>query len=507
MAAWFGHTQTITSISKSVSTVAGGILGLEANVATFMKKVTYYDKFFQRVAPNLPEEVVATARRLFRRCYEYRDEIRDELESSLAYVADAGRWVVGLEDWNSKMEKRLGQINELVLLTNTLLVEYTLTGCHGACGAKEELGAILKTISTTVVLRNEASKDATAATLPMSNGVSPDLFCEANPNVDIKPSKATIDMLKRSQREHNPVAVVNIPDVIAPPLVVSVVDDAPPGDSQVKATNDSAHDDEEDNETLNPFAESYKPASAMPSIHSSTTSLKRSNGGGSVTSDTTPTQGADVDSDSPASMSEYECLEMDSIPDYAAFKPSTLSRRHKMKRADRWHGTTASVCSLSSGSSMCSEDGRGVHMSDPGLRRLSPRKRAGRENRAVNGKKSTDKSKARQNRLMDLAFSYDLKREARCNPFVSPETSPRARTEEIEPAARVPVDGGAPPPDDTVAEDVLFAGSNEPTEEGDEHSADLIDEDDLESQILAALGTDVRSLSQTSDNPTERLSS
>lgn len=39
MAAWFGHTQTITSISKSVTTVAGGIMGLEDNLATFMKKV------------------------------------------------------------------------------------------------------------------------------------------------------------------------------------------------------------------------------------------------------------------------------------------------------------------------------------------------------------------------------------------------------------------------------------------------------------------------------------
>lgn len=39
MAAWFGHTQTLTSISKSVTTVAGGIMGLEDNLATFMKKV------------------------------------------------------------------------------------------------------------------------------------------------------------------------------------------------------------------------------------------------------------------------------------------------------------------------------------------------------------------------------------------------------------------------------------------------------------------------------------
>lgn len=34
-------------------------------------------------------------------------------------MADAGRWVIGMEDWNSKMDKRLQQINELVLLANT----------------------------------------------------------------------------------------------------------------------------------------------------------------------------------------------------------------------------------------------------------------------------------------------------------------------------------------------------------------------------------------------------
>lgn len=54
MAGWFGHTQTLTSISKSVTTVASGILGLEDNLATFMKKVrrlcmslpfcVYYDR-------------------------------------------------------------------------------------------------------------------------------------------------------------------------------------------------------------------------------------------------------------------------------------------------------------------------------------------------------------------------------------------------------------------------------------------------------------------------------
>lgn len=43
-------------------------------------QVIYYDKFFQRVRANLPKEVSSTAALLFARCYEYRSEIRDELE-------------------------------------------------------------------------------------------------------------------------------------------------------------------------------------------------------------------------------------------------------------------------------------------------------------------------------------------------------------------------------------------------------------------------------------------
>lgn len=39
MATWFGHTQTISALSKSVTSVAGGVLNLESNVSAFMKKV------------------------------------------------------------------------------------------------------------------------------------------------------------------------------------------------------------------------------------------------------------------------------------------------------------------------------------------------------------------------------------------------------------------------------------------------------------------------------------
>lgn len=152
---WFGHTQTVASISKHVTTIAGGIIGLETNLATFMKKVIYYEMFFQKVQHTLPNAVYMTANRLFARCYEYRDEIREELESSIAYVADAGRWIIGMEDWNTKMEKRLSQLNELVVLTNTLLMECALFGRLGTELACVELDAYLGTFTDTIVLQNE----------------------------------------------------------------------------------------------------------------------------------------------------------------------------------------------------------------------------------------------------------------------------------------------------------------------------------------------------------------
>ncbi|CAK5112542.1 unnamed protein product [Aphanomyces euteiches] len=156
MASWFGHTQTVASISKSVTTVAGGIICLESNLSNFMKKVIYYEGFFQRVSSKLPEDVNYAAKKLLRRCYEYREAIREELQSSVAYVADAGRWAIGLEDWNTKMDKRMAQISELVVLANSLLAEYALTGEIGAKGAVDDLSAYVNVITSTIVLQEEA---------------------------------------------------------------------------------------------------------------------------------------------------------------------------------------------------------------------------------------------------------------------------------------------------------------------------------------------------------------
>ncbi|RHY18266.1 hypothetical protein DYB25_010552 [Aphanomyces astaci] len=156
MASWFGHTQTVASISKSVTTVAGGIICLESNLSNFMKKVIYYEGFFQRRSGNLPEDVNYAARKLLRRCHEYREAIREELH--VAYVADAGRWVIGMEDWNTKMEKRMHQISELVLLANrsSLLVEFAVTGEPISNESLNDLSAYVNVITSTITLQDDA---------------------------------------------------------------------------------------------------------------------------------------------------------------------------------------------------------------------------------------------------------------------------------------------------------------------------------------------------------------
>ncbi|KAF0690753.1 Aste57867_17872 [Aphanomyces stellatus] len=154
MASWFGHTQTVASIGKSVTTVAGGIICLESNLSNFMKKVIYYEGFFQRTSAKLPEDVTYAAKKLLRRCHEYREAIREELQSNVAYVADAGRWAIGLEDWNTKMDKRMAQISELVVLANSLLAEYAVTG--ELRGAVDDLSAYLNVITSTIVLQDDA---------------------------------------------------------------------------------------------------------------------------------------------------------------------------------------------------------------------------------------------------------------------------------------------------------------------------------------------------------------
>ncbi|KAG2515380.1 hypothetical protein JM16_007737 [Phytophthora kernoviae] len=270
--------QSISSIGKSMTAIAR----VEEHLATFMKKVIYYEKFFQRMGPNLPGGVINTAGLIFQRCYEYRDEIRDELESTVAYVADAGRWVVGIGDWNSKMEKRLGQISELVLLTNTLLAEYAVTGEVGAEDARDELDAYLQLLSATVTLKNAPVNVKKGAVSTGQRGV------DGRPQVTRAKSNTFEDFSSEMTGLGSELSGAFSEMFGSKNLDKSAsMGSARQGSSQT----------EKDNDAMNPFAVTYR-RPVDPSDTENSLS-----GGESPKS-----------SMSPVSLGEYECLDINSIP-------------------------------------------------------------------------------------------------------------------------------------------------------------------------------------------------
>ena len=124
------------------------------------------------------------ATKLFKRCYEYRDEIREELESSVAYVADAGRWVVGMDDWNTKMERRLSQISEIVLLATSLIGEQQHHD-DSHSGYQDELRAYLDIITSTIEPHEDqtvqASSTSSSLTQPLTgSNISSNTTLEEN---------------------------------------------------------------------------------------------------------------------------------------------------------------------------------------------------------------------------------------------------------------------------------------------------------------------------------------
>eukprot|EP00644_Phytophthora_capsici_P008707 jgi/Phyca11/546306/estExt2_Genewise1Plus.C_PHYCAscaffold_200430 len=307
MTSIFSAGQSISSIGKSMTAIAR----VEEHLATFMKKaqqtVIYFEKFFQRMGPNLPACVMDTAALLFQRCYEYRDEIRDELESSVAYVADAGRWVVGIGDWNSKMEKRLNQISELVLLANTLLTEYAVTGELGAEGCREELDAYLQILSATVTLKNAPTNGkvttATGGRPPIARAQSTTAaeFSSEMSALGTEITGAFSEMFGNKDL----------------------------GRSSSMGQTTRPQSTGVDNDAMNPFTSSYRRpvdpyttgvSSAGASVSSSVQSLPD----GAPGVPEYPLSDGDTPEGplSPVSMGEYECLEIDSIPKYAAFKSS-----------------------------------------------------------------------------------------------------------------------------------------------------------------------------------------
>ena len=149
----FKHTQNISSVSKLVLIVKN----LETNVEKFMKKIIYYEQYFKNIKDKLPPELYLIVRKLILRCYEYRNSIREELNSKIAYIADIGRWIIGIEDWNTKMDKRSGQLLELVTLSNSLITLYYVNG--KITNMSDDLMNYINSITGIIILDNNTNWD------------------------------------------------------------------------------------------------------------------------------------------------------------------------------------------------------------------------------------------------------------------------------------------------------------------------------------------------------------
>ncbi|RLN48693.1 hypothetical protein BBJ28_00021104 [Nothophytophthora sp. Chile5] len=427
--------------------------GLNAALLRTDEQVIYYEKFFQRMGPNLPggacssrafrprkgditaendgvncklrlPGVVDTATLLFQRCYEYRNEIRDELEyvSSVAYVADAGRWVVGMGDWNSKMEKRLVQINELVLLANSLLTEFAVTGHVGAEGCREELDAYLQILASTITLKNSDSTskssrmltDQRSAGASSGNGRTPASRAESN-----------------SFAEFSSEISGAISEIFGSKDLTRSTSFGTAGQSTRSRSAGRATDS--DNDAMNPFAESYRRpsdrytgGSRIPgsSGSSSIQSLSDTGAGGR----TTPTLGTDTEYSpsnggspegpmSPVSMGEYECLEVESIPKYAAFK-SSAQLAARTQRVANGNGSLATSMVSDGGRSVWSDSSTETHELFP-----LPPSSAQTVSKSLSSLETTATKQKPAKPVMDMNYSYDFQCEAAHNPFLSPSTA------------------------------------------------------------------------------------
>ncbi|POM64029.1 Hypothetical protein PHPALM_20507, partial [Phytophthora palmivora] len=427
MTSIFSAGQSISSIGKSMTAIAR----VEEHLATFMKKarsycyntnqqwlsdiktwvyvdyyqVIYFEKFFQRMGPNLPTCVMDTATLLFQRCYEYRDEIRDELESSVAYVADAGRWVVGMGDWNSKMEKRLNQISELVMLANTLLTEYAVTGKLGADGCRDELVAYLQILSATVTLKN-APMNGKSTVATTSNGRPPVVRAQSTTAAEFSSEMSALGTEITGAFSE----MFGNKD-LGRSASSGTIGQASRPQTYVRA--------ESDNDSMNPFADSYQRpidpytrgvSSTDASVSSSVQSLPDGGATGNAVPNYPLSDGDTPEGPlSPVSMGEYECLEMDSIPKYAAFKSSAqLAARRQYTPGN---GSLAASMTSDGGRSAYSESSAEYHELFP-----LPSSSGQTVSKSLSSLDTTISSKKPPTKpIMDMNYSYDFQCEVAHN--------------------------------------------------------------------------------------------
>lgn len=302
-----------------------------------------------------------------------------------------------------------------------------MTGRLGAEGSTDELDAYLQTIAKSIVLKNEKSEaGAKPGTRAGASGkYSSHRNSDERAGVVVKGDQQQLNVVTT---EHDDDGSVRDSPSNPASIDAANIDDEVPGVLNSEELNEVEDDCYDDDDSLNPFAESYQPPSAKYSLESSLASLRSDPDNGSLTQDVHahPDEMCDVDEpDSPVSLSGYECLEMDSIPKYLAFKPSALAKKQHAKntaaaiegriaseelspskysttdvdnwsptRSHRGDGPVSSSCS-----SLCSE----TATADP----------------------AEDGRRQRTKLVMDMNYSYDFQREVAWNPFVSSPATER----------------------------------------------------------------------------------
>lgn len=332
-------------------------------------------------------------------------------------------------------------------------MEYAITGRVGADGSMDELDAYLQIFSASVVLKRPDGKKADVKVIdrPLGPGAAADTTTQ---------SGATMSSLESFMQEIGTAAskIIANPegDVSRVPSLFGE-SEVRPGNSSIdgfsvpgagpsasRQRNSLLHEDfipsNDDDEHLNPFAHSYQAPFGNSSIMSSVNSLSGEAGSTSGPPSTVDGSVLTVDADggssgepdSPVSLGEYECLDLDSIPNYMAFKSSTMkTRRQRVKTGYGSNGgaemgsSVASIISDVCGSVASIESEGGALTSNrpedlfPSLDHCT-----GHATELQLPRANDRRAKRQPQQLMDLAYSYDLQRETEFNPFIVRDDSP-----------------------------------------------------------------------------------
>lgn len=298
-------------------------------------------------------------------------------------------------------------------------MEYAITGKVGADGSMDELDAYLQIFSASVVLKQGKRNDAKVIDRPLGSGKGAQPPRE-QPTTVRSSFQALVDEigLAASKIIADPaVDSSGQPSLFGPPVDHATTQQTPSTHrletDQHVDLSDGDLSPAEDDETLNPFAHSYQEpygnSSMMSSAYSAKSEANEVTGAILTACNDHLSGGAYGQPDSPVSLGEYECLELDAIPNYMAFKSSALKTRQQRSKEVRggfpqveMNRSIASIASDVSDSNASSEsDSNAARSRHDELFPLP------------------DLRSRQQAPVMDLTYSYDFARETQFNPFGS----------------------------------------------------------------------------------------